>query len=122
MMRYNKRSTIYASFGLVVMGMALVLLNGVVNLVPEDVHLLPDWLPRRVFRGVVTLIIALDIFGIMLAWAYVFLQALARMEAENLQIQAESAAMKSDIRALAVTVRSILDRESDRHGPAPPAT
>lgn len=119
MMRYNKKSTIYASFGLILGGMALVILNSVSGLVPASSHLYPAWLPRNVVRGILGLAIGLDLFGIMLFGFYVILQALARMEAENRQIQHDYEVMKQDIHYLAVTVRRILDREHDRHGPPP---
>lgn len=120
MMRYNKKSTIYASFGLIVMGMVLVVLNSVSGLVPASSHLYPAWLPRTVARGLLGLAIGLDIFGIMLVGFYTVLQALARMETENRQLQKDQEVMKQDIHYLAITVRRILDREHDRHGPVPP--
>lgn len=117
MMRYNKRSTIYSSFGLIVMGMVLVVLNSVAGLVPESSRVYPSWLPKGLVRSILGLSIGLDIFGIMLVGFYTLLQALARMETENLDLKLKLATIERDVQRLGVVVGNILGRESERHGP-----
>jgi hypothetical protein len=98
-MRYNKHGTLYAAFGLMGLGLGLVLAGGITSLLTEPPYHYPAWAPRRVLRDFVTLLIGLDLV----------LQALARIETEALET-------KRDVHANTAEIRRILDRERHRYG------
>jgi hypothetical protein len=108
-MRYNKHGTLYAAFGLMGLGLGLVLAGGITSLLTEPPYHYPAWAPRRVLRDLVTLLIGLDLFATITLVSYLVLQALARIETEALET-------KRDVHANTAEIRRILDRERHRYG------
>lgn len=113
MMRYNQRWSIQASFGLAINGIFMALLRAILALLPkaEPWYPTPPWL--RVVLVLVALLGMLSIILAFILFAYIILQALARIETESLDTRGEMRDIKS-------VVRDILERERARYGLDPP--
>jgi hypothetical protein len=109
MMRYNRRWTIYSSFGLMVLGMVMVLASGILSLAPDPSILVPSGVSRRVVRNVISLVIGVDFFLSMMLMAYVVLQNFAMLHTEIRDTQ-------KDVSVNTAEIRKILERERERYG------
>lgn len=127
MTRYNRKSIVYASFGLIALGFVTILARAGMVLIPSVRDTVPrSGIPFGTLSTVLAIVSGLSILGSMCLFAYIVIKSLSRIESKGYWLEAEMkkfeydvGEVKGNVSLIQREIAMILEREREQDAGAP---